>query len=85
MRPSTYVIIAGGALLLIPVAINPVSLTVALVLAGLFVGGSLLLRWLGGEWIDLKKSREMGRDADFGSAGVRDYLSGSKDDRRRRE
>lgn len=85
MRPSTYVIIAIGALLLIPVAINPVSLSVALIIAVVFVGGSLLIRWLGGEYIDLKKSREMGRDADLGSTKIRDYIGGSKDEQRRRE
>lgn len=76
MNTWTLIVILVGAILLIPVAVNPVALPIALLLVAVWVVVTIGGRWAFGEYLDLKKSREMGKDADFGSSGVRDFIGG---------
>lgn len=80
MNTWTLIVVLVGAVLLVPVAVNPVALPIALLLVGTWLLVTIGGRWALGEYLDLKKSREMGKEADFGSSTVRDLIGGVESD-----
>lgn len=80
MNTWTLIVVLVGAVLLIPVAVNPVALPIALVLVGAWLLVTIGGRWLAREYLDLKKSREMGKDAELGGESFRDLIGGVESD-----
>lgn len=80
MNTYTLVLLAIAAVVVVPAIVFTGLIVPVLLIAGLIVVGGLVLRWLAGEWLDLKKSREMGKESDLDNRTLRDLVGGSEDD-----